>query len=208
MWSGHRKPKSSKILLCSSNLTIGSIQITFFMFYRDCLVRSKEQLRDFPRDWLSTIHVRLQQTQLLAPVMPIAGVRPLGRRFRITLQHKLSKHLLLQRSSRGWRMSLQLLNNKLLPQKLQKPLMRMWFRELFEQVQSRFSASSNLYLFNGLGREGTSAFDQVNELSYCTGWSRQGDTNIVSCLPFLSTLQTLQHVVWEMCNSETNIWDS
>lgn len=60
---GHRKPRSSNILLCLSNLTIASIQITFFhYFYRSSLVRSKEQLRDFLRDWLSTIHVRLQQT--------------------------------------------------------------------------------------------------------------------------------------------------
>lgn len=65
------------------------------MFYRNCLARSKEQLRDFLRDCFSTIHVRLQQTELLAPVMPIAGVRPLGRCFRKTLQHKLSKYLLL-----------------------------------------------------------------------------------------------------------------
>lgn len=47
---GPRKPKSSKILLCLSNLTIASIQITFFMFYRNCPVRPKEQLRDFLRD--------------------------------------------------------------------------------------------------------------------------------------------------------------
>lgn len=47
---GHRKPKSSKILLCLSNLTIASIQITFVMFYRNYLVRSKEQLGDFLRD--------------------------------------------------------------------------------------------------------------------------------------------------------------
>lgn len=70
---GHRKPKSRKISLCLSNLAIASIQITFFMFYRKCLVRSKEQLRDFLRGWLSTIHVRLQQAQLFTPIVPMAG---------------------------------------------------------------------------------------------------------------------------------------
>lgn len=88
-----------------------------------------------------------------------------------------------------------------------EPLATMWFRGLFEQVQSKFSASLNLCLSKGLGRKGISAFDQVNELSYCAGWSRQGDTDIDLHLSFVCAVQILQRIVWETCNSETNIQD-
>lgn len=43
------------------------------MFYRNCLVKSKDQLRDLLVDCLGPIHVRLQQAWLFTPVMPTAG---------------------------------------------------------------------------------------------------------------------------------------
>lgn len=40
-------PVEDFLLLCLPNLTIASIHITFFLFCRNCLVRAKEQLRNF-----------------------------------------------------------------------------------------------------------------------------------------------------------------
>jgi len=131
----------------------------------------------------------------------------------VVLQQQLSSSLLEQKHPRGWRTSLATTGKqthvKGTAVRLHGlvPLKKMWFRGLLEQVQSRFSASLNLYLPNGSGRKGTSAFDQVNELSYCAVCSRRGDMDTDLCLSFLRAVQILHHNVQETCNSETNTQD-
>lgn len=87
------------------------------------------------------------------------------------------------------------------------PPKKMWFAGLFEHVQTSFSTSLHLYLSNGLGRKGTSAFNQVKKLLYCAGWSRQEDTDTDLSLSFLCAVQILRYIVWETYNTETNIQD-
>lgn len=44
--------------LCLSNTTTASFHTPFFVFFRNCLVSPKEQLRDVLRDWLGTMRFR------------------------------------------------------------------------------------------------------------------------------------------------------
>lgn len=142
---------------------------------------------------------------------------PLGSRAWIALQQQPFYSLLEQMHSRGWRMSLAttakqtvvlffFLGAAAMLRGLVPPK-KMWFAGLFEHVQTSFSTSLHLYLSNGLGRKGTSAFNQVKKLLYCAGWSRQEDTDTDLSLSFLCAVQILWYIVWETYNTETNIQD-